>query len=383
MFGSLDDEQLAIKETVHRFAREHIAPNAARWDEENYFPRELMRPLADLGLTSITVPESLGGTGLSKLTGAVVYEALSYYDLSSTVWLAVHNMSTGIIAKFGTDKQHSRYLPDLMNGKALAAFSLSEAGAGSDPAGLKATARRDGDYYVLNGAKMWVTSGNVADVIVVMTQTVNATGNIGISSFIVDAHTPGLRVGKIERKMGLHASPTTELIFEDCRIPTANILGAEGQGLRIALSALDGGRINIAAGVTGVAQAALDIAAAYAREREQFGRAIAEFQGVQFILADMAMQIDAARLLAYRAAAVLDEAGRATKEAAIAKCFATDMAMKVTTDAIQVLGGAGYVRDWPLERFMRDVKVTQIFEGTNQIQRLVIARELLRGESHF
>jgi alkylation response protein AidB-like acyl-CoA dehydrogenase len=377
MFFQLDEEQQAIQATVARFAREQIAPHAAEWDVSEHFPRELFRPLADLGLAGMTIPETHGGTDLSRLTLAIVYETLAMTDLSVVVWLAVHNMVAGIIARWADDELRQRYLPGMAAGELLGAFSLSEAGAGSDPTGLRATARRDGASYVLNGTKLWVTSGNVADVFVVMARTSDAPGGAGISSFLVPGSTPGIAAGKVEHKMGLHASPTTELIFTDCRIPATHRLGAEGQGLRIALSALDGGRVNIAAGATGVAQAACDIACDYARERQQFGHPIAEFQAIQFMLADMAIQIDAARLLAYRAATLLDERGHATKEAAIAKCFATDSAMRVTTDAIQVLGGYGYTRDWPLERFMRDIKVAQIFEGTNQIQRVVIARALL------
>jgi alkylation response protein AidB-like acyl-CoA dehydrogenase len=377
MFWQLDAEQQAIQATVARFAREQIAPHAAEWDETHHFPREIVRPLADLGLTGMTIPEAFGGLALSKFTVALVYETLAHTDLSAVVWLAVHNMAAGMLARFGTAEQQHRYLPAMARGDWLGAFSLSEAHAGSDPASLRATARRDGDSYILNGTKMWVTSGSVADVVVVMARTGGA-GAKGISAFIVETSTPGVAVGKIERKMGLHASPTTELIFTDCRIPAANRLGEEGQGLAFALTTLDVGRVNIGAGATGVAQAAFEIARDYARERIQFGQPIAEFQAVQFMLADMVMQIDAARLLTYRAATLLDEQGDAVKEAAEAKCFATDMAMRVTTDAIQVLGGAGYVSDYPLERFMRDVKITQIFEGTNQIQRIVIAREVLR-----
>ena len=381
MFGQLDDEQHAIQATVARFAQEQIAPHAAEWDEHDYFPRELMASLAQLGLTGMTVPEEHGGTGLSRLTAAVVYEALAGADLSVVVWLGVHNMAAGIIASYGDEAQRGRWLPGLISGDLLGAFSLSETNAGSDAASLQAVARRDGDSYVLNGTKQWVTSGSVADVFIVMLRTANAPGSAGISAFVVEKGTPGFTIGKIERKMGLHASPTAELIFTECRIPASHLLQQEGMGLRIALSALDGGRINIAAGATGVAQAAYMVALRYAQERQQFGHPIVEFQAIQFLLADMAMGIEASRLLTYRAAAVLDEHGRATKEAAMAKCFATDMAMRVTIDAIQVLGGAGYVRDWPLERFMRDIKITQIFEGTNQIQRLVIAREVQRSSS--
>jgi alkylation response protein AidB-like acyl-CoA dehydrogenase len=378
MYFQLDAEQQAIQATVARFARERIAPHAAAWDATEHFPREIFGPLADLGLAGMTIPEKYGGTDLSRLTLAIVYETLAMADLSVVVWLAVHNMIASIIARWGDDALRQRYLPALAEGKLLGAFSLSEAGAGSDPTGLRMTARREGDSYILNGTKLWVTSGNVADVFVVFARTSDAPGGAGISGFVVEKGTPGFAAGKIEQKMGLHASPTTELIFTDCRIPATQRLGAEGQGLHIGLSALDGGRINVAAGATGVAQAACDIARDYARERQQFGHPIAEFQAIQFMLADMATQIDAARLLVYRAAVQMDERGHATKEAAMAKCFATDAAMRVTTDAIQVLGGYGYTRDWPLERFMRDVKVTQIFEGTNQIQRVVIARALLK-----
>jgi alkylation response protein AidB-like acyl-CoA dehydrogenase len=377
-FMMLDEEQLAIQESVTRFARDQIVPNAPMWDETEHFPREMFRPLAELGLTGMAIPESFSGAAMSRLNMAVVYEALGGADLSTVVWLGVHNMVAGIIATFGNDEQRARWLPGMAEGRILGAFSLSEPGAGSDAAGLRATARRDGDSYVVNGTKLWVTNGSVAEVTVVMLRTGDAKGGAGISAFVVEAGTPGFRVGKVERKMGLHASPTAELIFTDCRIPAANRLGDEGQGLHVALSALDGGRINVAAGATGLAHAAFTIARDYARDRMQFGKRIAEFQAIQFMLADMAMQIDAARLLAYHAASVYDLRGHATKEAAEAKCFATDMAMKVAVDAVQVLGGAGYVRDWPLERFMRDVKVTQIFEGTNQIQRLVIARALLK-----
>ena len=381
MFGVLDAEQLAIQETVRRFAREQIAPHAARWDEEGAFPRPLLVGLAELGLTGMTVPDAYDGSALSRLTAAIVYEALASADLSVAVWLSVHNMVAGIVARFGNTAQKQQWLPPLARGTVLGAFCLSESGAGSDPASLATTATRSGDHYILNGTKSWVTSGTEADLFVVMARTGSSAGNSTISAFLVKAGTIGLRPGKVERKMGLHASPTCEIVLDQCRIPATQRLGEEGQGLKIALSALDGGRINIAAAATGTAQAALDIAIGYAKERRQFGHEIAEYQGIQFLLADMAMQIEAARLLTYRAASVLDHQGSATQEASIAKCFATDAAMRVTTDAVQVLGGAGYVRDWPLERFMRDVKVTQIFEGTNQIQRIVIARSLLKSHA--
>jgi alkylation response protein AidB-like acyl-CoA dehydrogenase len=373
---TLDDEQQAIRDAVRDFAQERIAPHAEQWDEEQRFPREVFQPLADMGLAGLLAPEDLGGSKLSRLTGALIYEQIAAADMSTAVWLAVHNMVTGLIATYGNGEQRRRWVPRMTGGELLGAFCLSEAHAGSDAANVRASARRDGDEYVLNGTKFWVTSAGVADVYLVFLRT-SDTGARGISAFVIEKDTPGFSIGKRERKMGLHASPTGELIFEDCRVPAANRIGEEGQGMRIALSGLDGGRINIGAIATGVAQAALDIATRYAQERSAFGQPIAGFEGIQFLLADMAMKVEAGRLLVYKAGATMDETGMATREAAMAKCFATDAAMEVTTNAVQVLGGAGYVRDWPVERYMRDVKVAQIFEGTNQIQRLVIARALL------
>jgi alkylation response protein AidB-like acyl-CoA dehydrogenase len=385
MFFRLTDEQRAIRDLVRTFAQNEIAPHAEGWDECGTFPREIFRPLADLGVAGLLVPEDLGGTQMSRLTGAVIYEELGRADMSTAVWLSVHNMVTGLIDRFGSDAQRRRWVPRLTAGEALGAFSLSEVHAGSDAANVRCTAARDGDDYLLNGTKYWVTSAGVADLYAVFARTGGRDGARtggrdgarGISAFVVERDTPGFRVGKIERKLGLHASPTGELIFEDCRVPRANRLGAEGDGLKVALSALEGGRVNIGAISTGVAQAALEVAARYAGERSAFGKPIGTFEGIQFLLADMAMKIEAARLLVYEAAFKMDEGEPATQHAAMAKCFATDAAMQVTTDAVQVLGGAGYVRDWPLERYMRDVKAAQIFEGTNQIQRVVIARALL------
>ncbi|HEV2235632.1 MAG TPA: acyl-CoA dehydrogenase family protein, partial [Ktedonobacterales bacterium] len=290
---------------------------------------------------------------------------------------SVHNMVTSLIGRFGDDEQRRRWLPRLATGEVLAAFSLSEAHAGSDAASLTTAARRDGDHYIVNGAKYWVTNAGVADLYAVMVRTDATAGARGISTLVVERGTPGFSIGKIEHKMGLHASPTGELLFADCRIPVANRLSDEGMGFKIALSGLDGGRVNIGASAVGLAQAALEVATRYARERQAFGRAIGGFEGIQFMLADMAIKIAAARLLVYQAAATMDAGGSPTLHAAMAKCFATDAAMAVTADAVQVLGGAGYVRDWPVERYMREAKVTQIVEGTNQIQRLVVARALL------
>jgi len=291
--------------------------------------------------------------------------------------LSVHNMVAGSIARFGNQEQRRRWVSSLASGELLGAFSLSEAAAGSDAASLQCRAQCHDHVYLLNGTKMWVTNGGEADIYLLMARTSGMKGAPGISCFVIQKGTPGFSFGKTERKMGLHSSPTRELIFENCEVPVANRLGEEGQGFKIALSSLDGGRINIGAIAVGVAQAAFETARNYSREREQFGQPISAFQGIQFMLADMAMKIEAARLLVYEAAYKVDKGQNASLYASMAKCFATDMAMEVTTNAVQILGGAGYVRDYPVERYMRDVKVTQIFEGTNQIQRVIIARALL------
>jgi alkylation response protein AidB-like acyl-CoA dehydrogenase len=372
----LDDEQSDIRDMVRRFTEQEITPHAEDWDEQEYFPREVYTKMARLGLMGMTTPEEYGGSALSRLTGALVYEELAKGEMATAVGLSVHNMVTGSIARFGDEKQRRRVLK-LASGELLGAFSLSEAASGSDAASLQCRAENQGDCYLLNGSKMWVTNAGEADIYLVMARTSTNTGSSGISCFVVEKGTPGFSFGKKERKMGLHSSPTRELLFENCSIPAANRIGKEGQGFKIALSSLDGGRVNIGAIAVGVAQAAFETASRYARTREQFGQPIGAFQGIQFLLADMAMKIEAARLLVYEAAYKLDEGQQAGMYASMAKCFATDTAMEVTTNAVQVLGGAGYVRDYPVERYMRDVKVAQIFEGTNQIQRVVIARALL------
>jgi alkylation response protein AidB-like acyl-CoA dehydrogenase len=375
---TLNDEQREIQELARRFAQNEVAPHAEEWSERAHFPRELFPKMAELGLAGMLVPEEVGGANLGRLTAAVVFEQLAGADLATAVWLSVHNMVTNLIYRYGSAEQHQRWVVPMAAGHLLGAFSLSEAGAGSDAASLTASARRDGGDYIVNGSKMWVTSGGVADVYAVMVKTDPAAGARGVTCLIVEKDTPGFSYGKLEHKMGLHSSPTRELLFENCRVPVANRLGQEGEGFKIALSSLDGGRINIGASATGLAGAALEIATRYAKERQQFGRAIGAFQGVQFLLADMAMKVEAARLMVYQAGARADAGDPAlTYYAALAKCFATDAAMQVATDAVQVLGGAGYVHDWPVERYMRDVKATQIFEGSNQIQRVVIARQLL------
>ncbi len=373
----LDEEQTEIRDTARRFAQEQLVPYAAQWDEDSYFPREAYTKMASLGLMGLTTPAEYGGSPLTRLMSALVYEELAGGDMATAVGLSVHNMVTGSLARFGTPEQKQRWVPDMAAGKTLGAFALSEAGAGSDAASLQCQAERKGESYILNGTKMWVTNAGEADLYLLLARTKPGRGAGGISCFVIELDTPGLTFGKTERKMGLHSSPTRELLLENCTLTLAQRLGEEGHGFKIALSSLDGGRINIGAIAVGVAQAAFQTATTYALTRKQFGETISSFQAIQFMLADMAMKIEAGRLLVYEAAYKLDTEQSAGMYAAMAKCFATDMAMEVTTNAVQVLGGAGYVRDYPVERYMRDIKVAQIFEGTNQIQRVVIARALL------
>jgi len=383
MHFDLNEEQADIRAMVRQFTEQEITPHAGVWDEQNYFPREVYTKMAALGLLGMTTPEDYGGSMLPRLSGVLVYEELAKGDMATAVGLSVHNMVTGLLVLFGSQEQRQHWVPHLTTGEVLGAFSLSEASSGSDAASLQCQAKRYGDCYILNGSKMWVTNGGEADLYLLMVRSSSRTGSAGISCFIAEKGIPGFSFGKTERKMGLHSSPTRELIFTDCQLPVTNRIGEDGRGFKIALSALNGGRVNIGAIAVGVAQAAFETACAYAREREQFGKPIGAFQGIQFMLADMAMKIEAARLLVYEAADKLDQTEdvqnvtQVAMYASMAKCFASDMAMEVTTNALQVLGGAGYVRDYPIERYMRDVKVAQIFEGTNQIQRIVIARALL------
>lgn len=373
-----NEEQTEMRDTVRRFTEQEIVPHAEAWDENSYFPREVYQRMAQLGLMGMTTAEEYSGSALPCLTGAMIYEELAKGEMATAVGLSVHNMVTSSIAKFGDQQQRERWVPALACGALLGAFSLSEAGSGSDAASLQCRAERQDDHYLLNGSKMWVTNGGEADIYLLLARSSSSgKGSAGITCFVVEKGTEGFSFGKTERKMGLHSSPTRELIFTDCQVPITHRLGEQGQGFKIALSSLDGGRINIGAIAVGVAQAAFETARVYAGTREQFGRPIGAFQAIQFMLADMAMKIEAARLLVYEAAYKLDHGQSPGMYAAMAKCLATDTAMEVTTNAVQVLGGAGYVRDYAVERYMRDVKVAQIFEGTNQIQRLVIARALL------
>jgi alkylation response protein AidB-like acyl-CoA dehydrogenase len=373
---TLPEEQRHLLELVEGFARTEVAPRADAIEREHRFPRELFDQLARMDLTGLPFGEEVGGSGLPFRTYLMVVEELSQALLALGLGLSVHTLATWGIDTHATDEQRRELVPDLVSGRLLGAYSLSEPGSGSDAAAMSTRARRDGDVYRLDGVKAWVTHGGVADRYLVMART-GDEGARGISAFIVDADQPGLSVSEPEEKMGMWASPTAQLRFDDAPVPADRLVGGtEGQGFRIAMASLDGGRLGIAACAVGLSQAALDVATAYAREREQFGRPIAEFQGVSFLLADMATRTEAARTL-YRSAADRRDHGYDTsKVAAMSKLFASDAAMATTTDAVQVLGGYGYTTDFPVERYLREAKVLQIVEGTNQVQRMVIGRKL-------
>jgi alkylation response protein AidB-like acyl-CoA dehydrogenase len=374
----LTDDQRMIRDLARKVARERIAPHAAHYDETESYPEASIRAIVEAGLFGIWLPEQYGGSDLGCLALALVCEEIGWACAASATQYLDQPLGGLPILLAGTEAQKAKYLPRLATGEMFAAYSLSEPGAGSDAAGLRTTAVRGGDHYVLNGSKQWCTNGDHADVICVFATVDPSRRAKGITAFLVDKDTPGFSVGKKERKLGIRASPTVALHFSDCAIPVEQRLGEEGEGFRIAMRTLDVTRPATGAMAVGIGQAALDAAVGYARERQQFGKAIAEFQGIQFMLADMAMQVHAARLMVHHAARQVDEGIRGnTYEASMAKCWAGDAAMKVATDAVQVFGGYGYTREYPVERFMRDAKIMQIYEGTNQIQRLVIARELL------
>ncbi len=372
-----DEEQAALAAAAAAFCRDTLGPLVDEDDEAERFRPELIRAMGEMGLCGIPTPESYGGLGLGYHTYCFVLEEIAKVSASYAVSIAVTGLPQIILTSFGTEAQRQAYLPGLAAGTSLGAFALSEPGSGSDAASLSTSARREGDHYILNGTKLWITHGGYADVYVVMART-GGPGARGVSAFLVPGDAQGLSFGKKERKMGMRASPTVELILEDVAVPVENRIGEEGEGFRIAMTALDSGRITIGATAVGLCQAALDAAARYATERHQFGQPIVRFQGVGFMLADMACRTEAARLLVHKAAQLKDAGRPFSQAAAMAKVVATDAAMAVTTDAVQVFGGYGYTRDYPVERYMRDAKVMQIVEGTNQIQRLVIARYLER-----
>ncbi|MDO3395340.1 acyl-CoA dehydrogenase family protein [Nocardioides cremeus] len=372
------DESAELLALVRRIAADELAPRVAQAEADEQFPRDVFRLLGRSGLLGLPYPEEQGGAGLSYEVYLQVLEEIAAVWSSVGVGVSVHALSCFGLAQFGTDQQREQWLPDMLGGDLLGAYCLSEAHAGSDPAAMRTTARRDGDDYVIDGAKAWTTHGGHADFYKVMARTSEDRG--GISCFLVPADTPGLEADPPERKMGLTGSATATMRFDGVRVPVERRLGAEGEGLRIALAGLDAGRLGIAAAATGLAQGALDHALAYARERETFGRPIIEHQGLAFVLADMEAAVQSARATVLHAARLKDAGQPFGREASIAKLVATDNAMKVTTDAVQVLGGYGYTRDFPVERYMREAKVMQIFEGTNQIQRMVIARSLDKSD---
>ncbi|MFP5447713.1 MAG: acyl-CoA dehydrogenase family protein [Alphaproteobacteria bacterium] len=372
------EDQRALQAAAQAFAAAELAPHSARWDAESYFPTETLRQAAGLGFAGIYLSEDLGGSGLSRLDASLIFEALAYGDVAVTAYLTIHNMAAWMIDRFGGEDLRRRYVPRLCTMELIASYCLTEPGAGSDAAALTTTARRQGATYVLDGAKAFISGGGVSDLYVVMART-GGSGAGGVSAFVVEKGTPGLSFGARERKMGWNAQPTAQVNFDQVVIPAANRIGEEREGFRFAMMGLDGGRLNIASCSLGGAALALDTAKAYLAERQQFGRPLKDFQALQFKLADMATELEAARLMVRRAAAALD-AGRpdATKLCAMAKRFATDAGFMVANEALQLHGGYGYLADYPLERIVRDLRVHQILEGTNEIMRVIIAREMFR-----
>ncbi|SDE17245.1 hypothetical protein SAMN05428966_107179 [Massilia sp. PDC64] len=373
----LTEEHQMIRDALRTFAQERLAPNAARWDREHHFPKDELKELAQLGAFGVAVPEQYGGAGLDYVALALVLEEIAAGDGGTSTIISVNNCPVCSIAMtYANAAQKERWLRPLAQGDLLGAFALTEPHTGSDAAALRTTAVRDGDHYVLNGTKQFITSGKNGDVAIVMAVTDKAAGKKGISAFWVPTDTPGYIVAGIEQKMGQHSSDTAQIVFDNCRIPLENLIGEEGQGYKIALSGLEGGRIGIASQSVGMARAAFEAALAYAKERESFGTPIFDHQAVQFRLAEMAMQIEAARQLILHAASMKDAGLPCLKEAAMAKLFASEMAERVVSSAMQVFGGYGYVADFPVERIYRDVRVCQIYEGTSDIQKILIARAL-------
>ena len=373
-------EQVQLRKTVREFAEAELAPHSLEWDEGQIFPREAIAKLAALGYLGSIFPEELGGAGLGYIEYEIIVEELARIDPAVALIVAAHtSLCTNHIYSTGSEEQRRRYIPRLASGEWLGSWSLTESEAGSDAAGTRTQAVRDGECWALNGSKTFTTNAHEADVCVAMAVTDRAASQHGISAFIIDKGTPGFRLGRKENKLGMRASPTGEVIFENCRLPDSQLLGREGGGFVDSLKVLDGGRISIAALSVGTAQGAYEIALRYSQQRRQFGKPISEFQAIQFKLADMAAEIDAARLLTLRAAARKDQGLRVTKESAIAKLYASEAAVRVCDQAVQVLGGYGFIKEYRVEKFYRDVKLCTIGEGTSEIQRLVIARQLLKS----
>jgi butyryl-CoA dehydrogenase len=376
----LPEDHLAVQDAIRAFVQAEIAPHAAAWDKNHHFPAEQLKGLAALGCYGVAVPTEWDGAGLDYLALAVILEEIAAGDGGTSTVVSVNNCPVcSILMGFANDEQKQRFLRPLARGDMLGAFCLTEPHVGSEAGGLRTTAVRDGDDYVLNGVKQFITSGKQGDVAIVMAVTDKAAGKKGISAFVVPTNSPGYTVARIEDKMGQHSSDTAQILFENCRVPAANLLGEEGQGLKIALSGLEGGRIGIASQSVGMARAAFEAALRYSKDRVTFGQPIFSHQAVQFKLAEMAMQIEAARQLIWHAASLKDAGRPCLKEAAMAKLFASEMAEKVCSEAIQIHGGYGYLSDFPVERIYRDVRVTQIYEGTSEVQKILIGRALAQG----
>ena len=374
----LSEEQQAFQDVARNFAAEELAPHAADWDRDAVFPVETMRKAAALGFAGIYVQEDVGGSALTRLDAALIFEALSEGCTSTAAFMSIHNMASWMIDRFGREEQRQKWLPKLTPMDLIASYCLTEPSSGSDAASLKTKAVKDGDHYVVNGSKAFISGAGTSDIYVCMVRTGEA-GAKGVSCLVVEKGTPGLSFGAPERKMGWNSQPTAQVIFDNCRVPVANRIGEEGEGFRIAMMGLDGGRLNIGACSLGTATAALKRAKAYVGEREQFGKKLAQFQALQFKLADMATELEAAKLMIYQAAAKVDaKTPDATMHAAMAKRFATDTGFNVINEALQIHGGYGYLKDFPLERHLRDARVHQILEGTNEIMRVIIARDFLK-----
>jgi hypothetical protein len=375
----LTEDQEALRREIRDFAAREIAPNVLRWDEASEFPMDVVKQLGAMGLLGVIFPPEYGGAGLGYVDYMLAIEELSAVDGSIGIIVAAHNsLCTNHIFLAGSEAQRKKYLPKLTTGEHLGAWGLTEPGSGSDASAARTTAVLKGDHYVLNGTKTFITNGHYADVSVIIAVTNKEEGTHGLSAFIVEKGRPGFRAGKKENKLGLRASDTSELIFEDCTVPAENLLGKEGEGFIDAMRTLDGGRISIAALSLGIAKGALDASVKYVKQRRQFGKAIAEFQGIQWKMADMATELDAARLLTLRAAVLKDAGKRVTQESAMAKLYASEVAVKICNEAVQLHGGYGFIKDYPVEKFYRDVKLCTIGEGTSEIQRMVIGREILK-----
>ena len=375
---SLTEDQRAIQDAAREFAEAEMAPHSARWDEEKHFPVDVMRNAAQLGFAGIYVQEDVGGSALGRLDSAIIFEELARGDVAVAAFISIHNMASWMIDRYAGDELRRKYLPKLTTMELIASYCLTEPGSGSDAAALRTRADRDGDHYVLNGSKAFISGAGTSDVYVVMART-GVEGPKGVSTFVVENGTPGLSFGAQEKKMGWNAQPTALVNFDNCRVPAENLVNKEGEGFRIAMSGLDGGRLNIGACSLGGAGFALDQAKAYMETRNQFGRPLKDFQALQFKIADMATELEAARLMIRRGADAMDKRDpKATQYCAMAKRFATDVCFNVANEALQIHGGYGYLRDYPVERVVRDLRVHQILEGTNEIMRVITAREMFR-----